>query len=91
MSQEQDSLQEDYGTFNLKAWDDNATDYFSTDKPRPPELHKLWLDKLCTELRYRNLTFLTDLHVTSSTSAGFDTTVGNTGFKIIKALIVLLL
>ncbi|KAL0152654.1 hypothetical protein M9458_052377 [Cirrhinus mrigala] len=94
MSQEQAFLQDSRAAFGLKASDDNAVDHFSTGKPLAPDLQKEWLDKFCTELGYRNLTFLSDLHTTSSATAGFDTTDGcfsGIGFKIIKALIVLLL
>lgn len=92
MSQEA-SLRSDYAPFNLVVPDDNAIDYITTDEHHTPDLHKECLDKFCTELGYRNLSYLKDLCTTSS-HTGFDTTDGcfsGTGFKIIKATIVLLL
>lgn len=92
MSQE-DSLCCDYTPFNLVDPDNNAVNYTLTGRPRSPDLHKECLDKFCTELGYRNLTYLKDLCTTSS-NTGFDTTdrcLSGIGFKIIKATIVMLL
>ncbi len=71
MSQD-DGLQCDYAPFNLKASDDNAVDYLSTGNTRSPGLCKECLDKFCTDLGYRNLSYLKDLCNTSA-HMGFDT------------------
>ncbi|XP_048040622.1 uncharacterized protein LOC125264869 [Megalobrama amblycephala] len=80
----------------LDPTDDNATDHMLTDEPTPSDDNKGWLDKFCTELGYRNLTFLTGLCDSSPTSANknFDTTDGcfsAIGFRIIKVTIAVLL
>ncbi len=92
MSQD-DGLQCDYAPFNLKASDDNAVDYLSTGNTHAPGLRKEFLDKFCTDLGYRNLSYLKDL-CTTSAHTGFDTTDGcfnGKGFRTIKTTIVLLL
>ncbi len=92
MSQD-DGLQCDYAPFNLKDSDDNAVDYLSTGNTRSPGLRKECLDKFCTYLGYRNLSYLKDL-CTTSAHTGFDTTDGcfnGKGFRIIKATIMLLI
>ncbi|XP_067296362.1 uncharacterized protein [Pseudorasbora parva] len=55
-----------------------------------------WLDKFCTDLGCRNLTYLPDscCCTTTTTDPGFDTTDGcftDVGFKIVKATIAVLL
>lgn len=93
MSRE-DSLQCDLAPFNFTGTDDNASDLFPTGGPRSPDLHKEWLDKFCTDLGYRNLTFLSGLCATSAESSGFDTADGcfnGLGYRIIKSMVVVLL
>ncbi|XP_051725975.1 uncharacterized protein LOC127499619 [Ctenopharyngodon idella] len=49
--------------------DDNATDHILTDESGASVTDKRWFDKFCTELGYRNLSFLTDLcEIVSQTS-----------------------
>lgn len=74
--------------------DDNALPCFPIFRSSAPDNdEKNWLDKFCTELGYRNLTYLTNKYNTDDNTK-FDVTDGcfsGSGFKIIKALITVLM
>lgn len=76
--------------------DDNATDHVLTENTAATDTSKEWLDKFCTELGYRNLSFLTELYADTpfATKQDFDVTDGcftDIGFKTVKATIAALL
>lgn len=75
---------------------DNATDPILPDTTGTIDANTGWLDKFCTELGYRNLSFLTGLCGTAASSIdknddAIDGCFTDVGFKIVKATVVVLL
>lgn len=79
--------------FGTSALDRDLPCFELFNSSEPDNDEKNWLDKFCTELGYRNLTYLTNKYKKDDDTK-FDVTDGcfcSSGFKIIKALIAVLM